>query len=110
MFLCKEQQNPIMLCGRKIYITNQAANAHYYFCKMPITETEAEMYICSHLKTDEIDESKLKNLSDLDISKVIENGVKEEFFHFNPDAKELWYNLSQQESKQWKNTNVVHTH
>ena len=81
MLLCEEQKMPIIFRGRKVVISDKVANAHYYMCNMPVDDTGVGMYVGFYLKGKEnnLDE-KLKAISDEELTKIVEDGVKEEFF------------------------------
>lgn len=81
MLLCDKQKMPIVYKGREVYISDKVANAHYYMCNMPVNDTGVGMYVGFYLKGQEenLDE-KLKAISDEDLTKIVEDGVKEEFF------------------------------
>lgn len=80
MLLCDNQKNPIKFRGREVTISDKAANTHYYLCNLPVTETNVGMYIGFYLKGEEdnLDE-KLSTISDEELSKIVEDGIKSEF-------------------------------
>ena len=77
MLLNKEQKNPVIFKSRKITITDKASNGLYKLCKTPITDSTIGMYLSAYSNGNI--EKALRELSDEDISKIVEEGAKGEY-------------------------------
>ena len=80
MLLCETQEMPVKYRGRDVTISDKVANAHYYMCNLPVNDAEVGMHVGIYLngQEDSIDE-KLKEISDEDLTRIVEAGIKEEF-------------------------------
>ena len=82
MLLCREQKNPIVFQGREVRISDKAANAHYHLCNLPVTGSTVGIYVGFALKGDEKNmNEKIKKFSDEQLTKIVEDGVKDEFLN-----------------------------
>lgn len=94
MLTCKEQQNPIKFRGREIKVSDKVLNAHYFLCNLPIDERVVGMHIGFALKGDEKNlEEKLKTFTDEQLTMIVEDGVKDEFFNLLDE--ETWNNIAE---------------
>ena len=85
MLICKEQQNPIIYENTEIRITDRAANAMYILTNLPLTSVDISVYLGYKLGDKKND---FRNLTAKELSKLIEDCVKEEFL--NLCSEEMW--------------------
>jgi len=86
MFLCNKQQNPITFEGKEIHITEKAANGHFVLCDLPITADTVRMYLGT-FRDDRTSEEIAAEKSAEELSKIVEDGVKDEFVHLCHEAE-----------------------
>ena len=76
MLLNKQQENPVRFEGRNIDISDKVCNGLYMLCETPVTESTIGMYVSVYTDGDK---KKKLSLTDKEIAKIVEEGVKVEY-------------------------------
>lgn len=88
------QKNPIIVQGRAIYLSKKAMEVFHYMLLFPLMKNTVELYLEMYYDEDDISDS-VKNATDEELTKIVEDGVKDEFVSaFNEDK---WDNFTIEE-------------
>lgn len=86
MLLCKEQKREFIINGRIIRVSDKAANAHYKYCNLPITEDTVQMYLETYRLGTPL-EKILNTYTDVELSEIITQGVKQELVSVSDESE-----------------------